>query len=89
MMKGRETFYSDHTVPITSCSEVLLTISAFSVLFFFFFQNGCMLTLSDLDQRQCELLIKAVLFLKFRHCSIAPLKNHADSLRSLHSALLL
>ena len=22
MMKGRETFYGDHTVPITSCSEV-------------------------------------------------------------------
>ena len=49
MMKGRETFYSDHIVPITSCSEVLFTISAFSVCFFF--QNGCMLTLSDLDQR--------------------------------------
>ena len=23
MMKGGETFYGDHTVPITSCSEVL------------------------------------------------------------------
>ena len=22
MMKGRETFYGDHTVPVTSCSEV-------------------------------------------------------------------
>ena len=34
MMKGRETFYSDHTVPITSCSEVqyvpTLTIQNYS-----------------------------------------------------------
>ena len=22
MMKGRETFFGDHTVPVTSCSEV-------------------------------------------------------------------